>query len=121
MSKETMTVWQAARFAVESLKIANVEIPRPGANQVLLKVEAVSLNYRDKLALEGESGTHHTLPVIPVSDAAGVVAAVGSNASRFAVGDRVTTIFAPKWLRGKIRHDGESATLGLPLPGVLAE
>jgi NADPH:quinone reductase-like Zn-dependent oxidoreductase len=101
--------------------MVELTVPEPGAKQILMKVGAVSLNYRDKLAMEGEIGTQHPLPFVPVSDAAGTVAATGSNAHRFKVGDRVTTTFSPKWLRGKFRAGDESPTLGLPLPGVLSE
>jgi NADPH:quinone reductase-like Zn-dependent oxidoreductase len=103
------------------LTLAEVAVPEPAAHEIVVRVGAVSLNYRDKLALEGEFGTHHPLPLVPASDAAGTVTAVGNAVSRFAVGDRVTSHFAPKWLRGLFRRADEAPLLGVPLPGVLAE
>jgi hypothetical protein len=65
-------------------------------------------------------GTDHPLPFVPASDAAGMVAAVGSHAHRFKVGDRITTHVIPRWLRGQVLSPEESPSLGLPLPGVPA-
>jgi D-arabinose 1-dehydrogenase-like Zn-dependent alcohol dehydrogenase len=77
MAKETMKVWQVSRYAADSLHMADHPLPEPGANQILLKVGAVSLNHRDKMAIEGEFGTDHPLPFVPASDAAGIVSAEG--------------------------------------------
>jgi len=121
MKKGTMKAWQLSRFAFEALGMAELPIPKPGANQILLKVNAVSLNYRDIFAVEGRFGTDYPLPFIPASDAAGTVVATGSNVQRFRTGDRVISTVAPTWLRGKIRTGDQWATLGIPLPGVLAE
>jgi NADPH:quinone reductase-like Zn-dependent oxidoreductase len=121
MAKETMKAWQVSHYAADSLHMADHPLPEPGANQILLKVGAVSLHHRDKMAIEGEFGTDHPLPFVPASDAAGIVAAVGSNAHRFKVGDRITAHAIPRWLRGKVLSPEESLSLGLPLPAVLAE
>jgi hypothetical protein len=119
MATEAMKAWRVSRYAADALHMADHPMPEPGANQLLLKVGAVSLNYRDKLAIEGELGTDHPLPFVPAPDAAGIVAAVGSNAHRFKVGERITTHVVPRWLRGKVLSPEESPRLGLPLPGVL--
>lgn len=121
MSEDQMKVWQADRFETTSLTLREIPIPEAADNQILVKVGAVSLNYRDKLVLEGRFGTSFALPLIPASDAAGVVAAVGRNIRSFKVGDRVISHFYPRWLRGDIRSEEESENLGVPLPGVLAE
>jgi NADPH:quinone reductase-like Zn-dependent oxidoreductase len=121
MSADQMQVWQADRFEVASLALRQIPIPKVGDNQILVKVGAVSLNYRDKLALEGGFGTSVPLPLIPASDAAGTIAAVGRHVRFFKVGDRVISQFYPRWLRGEIRTEEESENLGVPLPGVLSE
>jgi NADPH:quinone reductase-like Zn-dependent oxidoreductase len=116
-----MFKWQVSHYDISSLALVEEPIPEPGARQILVRLGAVSLNYRDKLALDGEFGRNHKLPIVPASDASGTVAAVGDSVRRFKVGDRVTSIFAPQWLYGKFRVRAESAMLGVPLPGVLAE
>ena len=116
-----MKKWQVSEYDVKSLTLVEAPIPRPGAHQILVRVGAVSLNYRDKLALHGEFGRDHELPIVPASDGSGTVVEVGEAVQRFRVGDRVTSLFAPKWLYGKARLQSESAMLGVPLPGVLAE
>jgi NADPH:quinone reductase-like Zn-dependent oxidoreductase len=121
MSEGQMRIWQAIRYEVASLALREVPIPQIGVNQILVKVGAVSLNYRDKLVLEGGFGTSFPLPPVPASDAAGTVTAIGDQVRRFKVGDRVISHFYPRWLRGEIRAEEESENLGVPLPGVLAE
>jgi NADPH:quinone reductase-like Zn-dependent oxidoreductase len=116
-----MLKWQVSEYDLKSLALVEAPIPKPGLHQLLVRVGAVSLNYRDKLALDGEFGRHHELPIVPASDGSGTVVEVGTAVQRFRVGDRVTSIFAPKWLYGKTRGLSESAMLGVPLPGVLAE
>ena len=116
-----MLKWQVSHYDVKSLALVEAPIPKPGPHQILVKLGTVSLNYRDKLALDGEFGRNHELPIVPASDGSGTMAAVGDSVQRFKVGDRVTSLFAPQWLYGKVRTEAESAMLGVPLPGVLAE
>jgi NADPH:quinone reductase-like Zn-dependent oxidoreductase len=94
--------------------------PQPGPGQVLVRVRAASLNYRDRLVV---SGTYFTGPntrdLVPLSDGAGDVAAVGAGVSRVRVGDRVAGCFfqpAPDGAPGPQR-----LALGSPLDGTLAE
>jgi NADPH:quinone reductase-like Zn-dependent oxidoreductase len=121
MSEGQMRVWQADRYELSSLSLRKVAMPQMAENQILVKVSAVSLNYRDKLILEGGFGTSFPLPLVPASDAVGTVIGIGDQVHRFKVGDRVMSHFYPRWLRGEIRTEEESENLGVPLPGVLAE
>src|SRR5579871_6993343 len=98
-----MRQWQIRNYDLGGLEMAEAENPAPGPEQILVKVGAVSLNYRDKLAITGKFGEQQSLPLVPCSDAAGVVAALGSRVKRFEVGDRVTSHFAPEWLYGNAR------------------
>ena len=96
---------QVSHYDVKSLALVEAPIREPGPHQILVKLGAVSLNYRDKLALDGEFGRNHELPIVPASDGSGTVAPVGNSVQRSQVGDRVTTLFAPQWLYGKVRTE----------------
>jgi NADPH:quinone reductase-like Zn-dependent oxidoreductase len=60
-----MRTWQVSQYNVKSLALMDAPIPKPAPHQILVKMGAVSLNYRDKLALEGEFGRNHELPIVP--------------------------------------------------------
>jgi len=94
--------------------------PQPGAHEVLVRLRATALNYRDQAILTGRyfagSVTRNT---IPLSDGAGDVVGVGSGVTRFKAGDRVVPTFFQVWIAG--RRTGPSPALGSPLDGTLAE
>ncbi|MFA4892176.1 NAD(P)-dependent alcohol dehydrogenase [Brevundimonas sp.] len=121
---ETMKRWQLPSFGLKNLELAEAPVPTPGNNELLIRVAAVSLNYRDKLVVEGKLlPDRPTMPFVPVSDMAGEVVATGAGVSRFKVGDRVLGNFWTQWIDGEppqemARH---GLSLGGPLPGMLAE
>lgn len=97
-------------------------MPTPGANDVFIKVGAVSLNFRDKAIVEGFYEPDRVPnPLTPVSDAAGTVVQVGANVSRFKIGDRVTSHLYSKWIDGAPAPNEPDFCFGMPLPGGLAE
>src|ERR1700678_1888494 len=116
-----MKSWQLNRSGRENLHLIESPAPQPEADQILVRTKAVSLNYRDKLVIEDKYSMPIVYPLVPGSDLAGEVVALGSGVSRFRVGDRVTTLFRPKWLYGVPSREATRETLGGPLPGVLAE
>jgi len=116
-----MKSWLLERGGRESLHLVDISEPKPGPEQVLVRAKAVSLNYRDKLMIEDKYVHPVVYPLVPGSDLAGEVVAVGSGVSRFKPGDQVVSIFRPKWLRGVPSNEATRETLGGPLPGVLAE
>jgi NADPH:quinone reductase-like Zn-dependent oxidoreductase len=93
--------------------------PRPGKGEVLVRLRAASLNYRDQIMVKG--GYHTPAPgaVVPLSDGAGEVAAVGPGVSRFKPGDRVAGTFFQVWIDG--RPPKGYGALGGPLDGVLTQ
>lgn len=109
------------KFGLESLKMASRPEPKPAAGQVVVRVRAASLNYRDLLTVTGAYNPRQPLPLIPLSDGAGEVVEVGEGVSRFRVGERVAGIFAQKWLGGRPTKARLATTLGGPLDGMLAE
>ena len=98
--------------------------PKPGPGQVLVRMKAVSLNYRDLLMINGMygRGAASTTDVItPFSDGCGVVEAVGEGVTRFKAGDRVATLFFQGWVSGPPTLEKVMTALGFPIPGAGAE
>lgn len=108
-------------FGIEALRQVDLPEPQPGPGEVVLRVRAVSLNYRDLLVVQGTYHPKLPLPRIPCSDAAGEVVAVGPNVNRWAVGDRVMAIFMQRWLAGELTEAATRSALGGESEGVLAE
>src|SRR5580693_3075186 len=108
-------------FGLDALHMVERPEPKPGRGEVLLKIRAASLNYRDLLVVKGVYNPKMNLPRIPVSDAAGEVVAVGSEVSRVKVGQRVAGLFMPRWLEGEITDAKARIALGGSVDGLLAE
>jgi NADPH:quinone reductase-like Zn-dependent oxidoreductase len=113
--------WQLRGFGRENLICAEVPVPKPGPSEILIRVSAVSLNYRDKLLVEGLYNPHLTFPTTQVADTVGEVVEIGSEVARIAVGDRVLTQYATTWIDGDPKGDESVHTLGNTIPGGLAE
>jgi NADPH:quinone reductase-like Zn-dependent oxidoreductase len=95
--------------------------PEPGPGEVRVRVRATSLNYRDLLMVRGEYNPRQPLPLVPLSDGAGEVDAVGPGVSDLAVGDRVAASFHQAWPAGEPRRARIARPLGGPLDGMLRE
>ena len=89
--------WQLPRLGRAHLAQAEAPMPSPGPGQILVRVGAVALNYRDLLMVRDGMGMALDLPFTPGSDMAGTVVAVGPGVRRFAVGDRVINTFWGGW------------------------
>jgi len=108
-------------FGLENLKMARREEPVPGPGEVIVRLSAVSLNYRDLMMIRGHYNPRQPLPLIPCSDGVGEVVSVGEGVTRFSVGDRVAGAFTQSWISGPPDAERLKRTLGGPLDGVLAE
>ncbi len=98
------------------------EPPAPGPGQIVVRVRAVSLNYRDLMILTGQyGGGNPPTGLVPLSDGAGEVAAIGDGVSRVKPGDRVAGIFFQDWLRGGIEAAYHKSALGGAINGMFAE
>ena len=102
---------------LEHLQVVELPDPRPGPFEVLVRMRAVSLNYRDLMMIGGVYGRGTPLPLTPFSDGCGIVESVGEGVTRFAPGDRVSTLFFQKWLAGKPTREIQASALGMPVPG----
>jgi NADPH:quinone reductase-like Zn-dependent oxidoreductase len=117
-----MKAYHIDRFgSIGGIVRRSTEDPRPGPNEVLMRVRASSLNYRDLMVLKGGGRGPTKLGVIPLSDGAGEVAAIGDGATRVKVGDRIAGCFHPRWFGGPIKPDYLTDRLGANLDGMLAE
>lgn len=117
-----MRVWELRDgFAPDHLRAGDRREPQPRPGQVLVAMRAASLNYRDALVIRGRYGPRVGLPLIPVSDGAGEVVAVGSGVRRVKPGDRVAPLFFQRWQGGRPDQDKMFDSLGGPLDGVLSD
>lgn len=114
----------SAPWGLDSLRYVDAPEPTPGPGQVLVRMRAVSLNYRDWLMINGMYGrpaATTTDVITPFCDGCGVVEAVGEGVTRFKVGERVSTLFFQNWISGPPDLAKLSSALGFPLPGAGAE
>ena len=86
---------------IDALKQVELPEPSPGPREVLVRMIAVALNFRDLLVINGVDGWKPTEARIPLSDGVGVVVSAGTEVTRCQPGDRVAGIFLPKWLGGE--------------------
>ncbi|KIH94017.1 alcohol dehydrogenase, zinc-containing [Sporothrix brasiliensis 5110] len=123
---DTVQQWTTLQNGLEHLARATAPMPTPGPDEVLVKIHAVALNYRDTEVCMGLYNHHKAVaaggpePLVPCSDMCGTVVAVGPNLEHaHNVGDHVVSLFNHMHRTGHVRASDMSTTLGLPLPGVL--
>ena len=104
--------------SVAGWQLTEAAPPQPGPGQVLVRVRAVSLNYRDLIVAKSPNQPEH---LVPCSDGAGEVAALGAGVTRVQVGDRVAGIFFQTWLDGPLVVEVHAHALGGAIDGMLAE
>jgi NADPH:quinone reductase-like Zn-dependent oxidoreductase len=96
--------------------------PKPGPGEIVVKMEAASVNYRDYVVVRRGYGRHSgTLPLIVLSDGAGRVIETGAGVSRVQVGDLVCPLFAQTWFGGPLTEAHRAHMLAGPLDGVMRE
>jgi NADPH:quinone reductase-like Zn-dependent oxidoreductase len=109
-------------WGMDHLQLGTRPEPEPGPGQVLVRMKASALNYRDLVVPERGYGSYTgTLPLIPVSDGVGTVTAVGPGVRRVAPGDRVCPTFFQRWIAGAPDLDRLTGSLGGPIDGTMAE
>lgn len=119
-----MRAWELRGDGIETLTLAERDPPRPGPGQVRVRMRAASLNYRDLLVASGKYGRGGPAkrPLVPLSDGAGEVVALGPGVTELMVGDRVMGSFFRRWIDGPFTPElAASAMGGGSTDGVLAE
>ena len=119
-----MKAWVLRKGAVslDSMELVERDMPTPGPGEVLVRVRACSLNYRDQAMVRGlYIGGPVADDIVPLSDGAGEVVALGGGVTGFAVGDRVAGIFFQNWIDGAPNPSVGPALGGNGAPGMLAE
>jgi NADPH:quinone reductase-like Zn-dependent oxidoreductase len=106
---------------IDGMRVVEKPIPTPGPGQVLVRLKTATLNYRDLLTVKGGYGSRQKFPLIPLSDGASVVEAVGADVTRLRAGDRVIGSFFEGWVGGDPDETKMHTALGGALDGVLAE
>jgi NADPH:quinone reductase-like Zn-dependent oxidoreductase len=109
-------------WGMDNLRLGVRPEPQAGPGQVVVRMKASSLNYRDLVVPGRGYGSHSgTLPLIPVSDGVGEVVATGSGVTRVAVGDRVCPTYFQRWTAGEPDLERLTASLGGPIDGTMTE
>lgn len=109
----------AEPWGLDQIQVIDAPDPSPGPGEVLVRMRAVSLNYRDLLMVQGmyARGPATGGPITPFSDGCAVVEAVGPGVTRVKPGDRVATMFFQNWISGPPTLEKLMSSLGSPIPG----
>ncbi len=107
-----MKAFQYNQFGIDNLSLVERDSPRPAAGEVVVKLHAASLNYRDLLFARGIYNPKAKFPTVPFSDGAGEVVELGERVTRWKIGDRVCPIFTQGWVEGRPTAEKFRTTLG---------
>jgi NADPH:quinone reductase-like Zn-dependent oxidoreductase len=119
--EKSLRAWRyIGGLGAENLKIVELPDPSPGRGQAVVEVRACSLNYRDLAVMRGAYGGGVKAPLIPLSDGAGVVTAIGHGVTRVKPGDRVAAIFMQDWIEGPADDLKANSALGGSVDGMMA-
>lgn len=124
MSAETRQ-YQTSLDGIDNLRLATTTIELPQGKQILVKIKAVSLNYKDAETIEGLF-KHHKASVapanlVPCADSVGIITALGPGVSKWKQGDRVLSTSYPDYLTGQVKPEYLSKGVGSAVNGVLTE
>jgi NADPH:quinone reductase-like Zn-dependent oxidoreductase len=109
-------------WGIDHLQVATRPDPEPGPGEVLLRMKAASLNFRDLVVPDRGYGQYTgTLPLIPISDGVGEVIGVGDGVTRVRLGDRVCPLFMQRWTGGELSLERITGSLGGPIDGTMAD
>ena len=108
-----MKAYQVSKeYSISSLELVDKSYPKLLPNEVLVKMKANSLNYRDLMVVTGYSSWRPPVGRIPVSDGVGIIIEKGSEVTNLNLNDRVAGLFLPKWIDGKLTDEKIGGSLG---------
>src|ERR1041384_3693706 len=107
-----MKAYELNEFGIDTL--TQVELGRPvsGEGEVLVKIHAASLNFRDVMVASGTYNPRMKMPAIPLSDASGEIVEIGSGVTKWKVGDRVCSTLIPGWIDGGPTAESARTAIG---------
>src|SRR5581483_9628746 len=111
----------SGKISLDTLAPVTREEPAPGPHEIVLRMRALSLNYRDLAIARGHYHASVEPPLVPIADGAGEVVAVGSHVARFRVGELACPLYLPDWIDGPPTPEKLRRRLGGPNDGVMAE
>ncbi len=115
-----MSAWQLSKTAPQGLDLVQRPKPRARRGEVVVRLLAAALNYRDLMARAGNYGEHH--PIIPLVDGVGEIVELGDGVTQFKVGDRVSGTYFPRWTEGEMTQERVTVSPGSrQTDGVLAD
>ncbi|WP_226469208.1 zinc-dependent alcohol dehydrogenase family protein [Luteimonas panaciterrae] len=116
-----MDAYELQGHTLDSLRRLLLPTPSPGPGEVVVRVEAASVNYRDYALATGRYQSSLPRPFVPLSDGVGRIEAVGEGVEDLRIGDRVVGLYATAWQDGPFRSAYHASKLGGPLDGWLAQ
>ena len=116
-----MRVMEVSGTDFNSLRLVERPVPEPKRGEVLVRIMAATLNYRDLLMVRGGGTSIRSQTYVPLSCSCGVITAVGPGVTRFKAGDRVAPTFFPDWVSGPRTDPDVARSLGGPIDGVARE
>jgi NADPH:quinone reductase-like Zn-dependent oxidoreductase len=126
MTTETQTrQWQSNLDGIKNLRLASSKVAAPFAKQILVKMSAVALNYKDGEVIEGLMKHHKsaTFPkdLVPCSDGVGKIVSTGDEVTAFTTGERVMSLCFPLHQTGQVQANHLASGPGMTDNGVLTE
>ena len=117
-----MKAYEIQEFGIDKLAHVELDTPSPADGEVVVKLHAASLNYRDVMVASGTYNPRMKLPAIPLSDAAGEIVEVGAGVTKWNVGMRVCSCVIPGWVSGGPTAEASKTAIGAGgLTGVARE
>lgn len=107
-----MKAYEIQKFGIDELSLVDRPMAEPKPNEVLVKFQAVSLNYRDVMIVSGTYNPKMKLPAVPFSDGAGEVVAIGDGVTKWKAGDRVMPLLVQHWFDGDSSEEKRRTSLG---------